>query len=185
VRTGIGHQAGITTYIFNLDRFGHSIVSMTTEHSIQAGDTLSHFQIYVHAVMRKQYHRIRVFINMNLLHQFDHIVFTQPEGPVGEEFLRVSICGSGKSLANDADTSAVHFFDHVRAECMASRFVIQATPVILLYQRWIGIFKQRLVFYAYVLANKIALEQRYIVEHLIFFVGKFPVANHHIQAQDI
>ncbi len=53
-----------------------------------------------------------------------HVILTQPERPVGEEFLGVGIGGTREGLSDHGDTRATNFFDDIRTKGMPGVFIV-------------------------------------------------------------
>ena len=121
-----------------------------------------HFEVYIHAVVAQQHHRLRPF-GTRLVDGFLHVAFANAKSPVWREPPGVCNRHVRKGLANDSDLYAIHLLEHIGFEDRVAKIT--------------GLD---------VLRNEINLAGKVAVDNFFdafFAVGEIPMARHDVYAK--
>ena len=137
-------------------------MGVTTQNGVDAAVAAGHFQVHVHAVVRQHNHHLRAF-GTGFVDHLLHVLVLDAKGPVGHHVTWVSNGCVGKGLANDGAGHAVHFTHHIGFEHRIAK-----------------------VLGLDVLRHKVDLARKVFLNdflHAFHAIGEFPVACHHVHAQ--
>ena len=163
VRARVGDD-GLARLVAHDAGHGHAVVGVAAHDGVDAGHAAGHFQVHVHAVVRQHHHYLGAF-GTGLVHHGLHVFVLNAKGPVRHHVARVGNRGVGKGLADDGAGHAIDFTDHIGLEDLVAKVI--------------GLD---------VLGDKVHLAGKVFFNnflHPLHAVGEFPVAGHHVHAQQL
>ena len=135
---------------------------VAAEDHVNAGHSGSELEIHVHAVVRQQDHD--TCLAAHIIHGLLHLLFADPEAPVGDEVARVRDRRVRECLADDCDRNPVDLAQRVGRK----HGVAEIRRANVLRDEFRG-------------AVELALDR---CLHAFRAVGEFPVAGHHVDAEE-